>query len=80
MIINVQAHSLREGIIDTEGLVQGGQLAFLSFESDNDNAVREAVPEVNRGVEDFIAADVAAAVVDRGLNDDLVDKVFSCKS
>jgi hypothetical protein len=29
-IFGVQAHSLEDGVIETEGLVQGGQLAFLS--------------------------------------------------
>ncbi len=29
-LFDVQAHSLRGGVIDAEGLVQGGQLAFLS--------------------------------------------------
>ena len=31
-IFDVQAHSLRDGVIETEGLVQGGQLAFLDFD------------------------------------------------
>ena len=29
LLIDVQAHSLRGGTIDSEDLVQGGQLAFL---------------------------------------------------
>lgn len=32
MLFNVQAHSLRGGTIDSEDLVQGGQLAFLETE------------------------------------------------
>ena len=36
-IFDVQAHSLRDGIIEEANLVQGGQLAFLSV--DNSAAV-----------------------------------------
>ncbi len=33
-LFNTQAHSLEDGIIETEGLVQGGQIAFLSGPAD----------------------------------------------
>jgi hypothetical protein len=32
LIFDIEAHNLEDGVIESEGLVQGGQLAFLSRE------------------------------------------------
>jgi hypothetical protein len=39
LIFDIEAHNLEDGVIESEGLVQGGQLAFLSREETDETSV-----------------------------------------
>ncbi|MDJ0535574.1 MAG: esterase-like activity of phytase family protein [Xenococcaceae cyanobacterium MO_207.B15] len=75
-IFGVQAHSLRDGIIETEGLVEGGQLAFLTQEEDDSSELYDLVFGTTKP--DIIEVNDSnqIIIVVAGEGDDLIDLSF----
>ncbi|AFY57727.1 putative phosphatase [Rivularia sp. PCC 7116] len=46
-LFDIQAHSLRDGVIEEQNLVQGGQLAFLNVDTPVDSPVQEVINSLN---------------------------------
>ncbi|MGB6301842.1 MAG: DUF4114 domain-containing protein, partial [Rivularia sp. (in: cyanobacteria)] len=46
-LFDVQAHSIRDGVIEDQNLVQGGQLAFLNVDTPIDSPVQEVINDLN---------------------------------
>jgi Ca2+-binding RTX toxin-like protein len=69
MIFDVQAHTLTEGIIEEENLVQGGQLAFLVKEEDEPSFM----PNFGSVDADEIEVSGSGKLVFAGGGDDLID-------
>ncbi len=74
-IFDVQAHSLRDGVIASEGLVQGGQIAFLTKTETTEEPSFEPIFGSLEG--DITEVTGGNGLVFAGAGDDLIDASIS---